>query len=146
MDEQTANLPTRKRRLVTVKHGLWSDFRKSQLDGRTRLARWVAVLRGELLRDLGNDLSAMERVLLDRIIFKIIRCSLYERGILQDQNFGSRDFYLSCCNSLRLDLSALGLKKRLKTVTDLASYLKKKEENHGTKAGDRREVEREDGA
>ena len=87
----------------------------------------MKTLRAALTKDLGNDLSVMEEVLLDRVISKVVRCHLYEVGIISGQDLGSRDFYLACCNSLRHDLLSLGLKRRVKNLPgDLEAYLRNK--------------------
>jgi hypothetical protein len=84
------------------------------------------ILRASLTKDLGGDLSTMQAVLIDRVVHKTIKCHMYERGILDGNDPGSRDHYLACCNSLRLDLCALGLEKRVKNLPmTLGEYLKK---------------------
>lgn len=124
------NLPDEKKQNYPVKHGLWVDFRKVQIDGRTRLGKWMKTLRAALTTDLGSDLSTMEEILLDRVISKVVRCHLYEVGIISGQDLGSRDFYLACCNSLRHDLVVLGLERRVKDLTgDLEGYLREKEQS-----------------
>ena len=87
------------------------------------------MLRASLVKDLGGDLSTMQGLLVDRVVHKTVKCWFYERGVIDGDGQASRDFYLATCNSLRLDLCALGLERRVKDITtDLEAYLKKKAE------------------
>lgn len=113
-------------RTYPAKHGLWVDFRRVQVDKRTRLGKWMQQLREDLRKDLGNNLTAMEEALLDRIVSKIVQCHLYELGILSGEEHGSRDFYLAAANSLRRDLTVIGLKKKTEKLLDLGEHLKRK--------------------
>jgi hypothetical protein len=115
-------------RTYPAKHALRVDFRKVQVDKRTRLGKWMKGLREDLKNDLGGNLTAMEEALLDRIVSKIAQCHLYETGVLTGQDFGSMDFYLAVSNSLRHDLNLIGLNKRVKDPLDLEAYLKGKAE------------------
>lgn len=115
-------------RTYPVKHALRVDFRRVKVDGRSSLGKWMKTLKDNLTKDLGGSLTTMEEILLDRIVSKIVRCHLYETGILSGENFGSRDFYLALCNSLRHDLMVIGLKRRVKDPLDLEAYLKGKVE------------------
>ena len=124
-EQRPKHLPVR---YYTAKHCLQVDFRKVQFDGRSSLARWMNKLKKDLTKDLGGDLSTMEKILLDRIVSKIVRCHLYETGILSGQEFGSQDHYMALSNSLRLDMNLIGLKKRAKNPLDLGEYLKRKAE------------------
>lgn len=124
--EKGPKLAGKNRRDYPVKHGLWVDFRKVQVDKRTRLGKWIKQLRKDLVKDLGGSFSAMQEALLDRIVSKIVQCHLYETGILSGEDFGSRDFYLACCNSLRRDLAVIGLKKKTEKLLDLGEHLKQK--------------------
>ena len=87
----------------------------------------MAILRMELVKHCGGEPSIAEGILIDRVIAKVLRCRLYEVGLLSDQTLGSRDHYLAVANSLRLDLQALGLERKVKDVLDLEKYLKVKE-------------------
>ena len=128
-----ANLPTRSFHSHPAKHGLWIDFNRVQLDGRSKLAKWVKTLRSSLTRDLGGNLSTQQAILVDRAVHKTVKCYLFETQVLDGNGPGSRDHYLACCNSLRLDLMALGLEKRIKDLPDLESYLRSKAELKGEK-------------
>jgi hypothetical protein len=134
-DSVTSDLPKKKptnnqsrsARTYSAKHALHVDFRKVKVDGRSTLGKYMKTLKANLTKDLGGSLTTMEEILLDRIVSKIVQSHLYETGILSGQDFGSRDFYLAVCNSLRHDLNVIGLKKRVKNPVDLESYLKGKE-------------------
>ena len=116
MENDVRNLPDRKFQSHRAKSGLWLDFDKRPVDGRTKLGKAIAVLRASLVKDLGGDLSSMESILVDRVIHKAMKCWFYERNVLDGNNPGSRDHYLACCNSLRLDLIALGLEKKTEST------------------------------
>jgi hypothetical protein len=124
--KEPANKAAKNKRDYPVKHGLYLDFRKVQVDRRTRLGKWIKQLRKDLVEDLGGKLTAMEEVLLDRIVSKVVQAHLYETGILSGEDFGSRDFYLAVCNSLRRDLAVIGLKKKTEKLLDLGEHLKQK--------------------
>jgi len=87
----------------------------------------MSFLRKELVKHLGGSPSIAQSILVDRVIAKTIRCHLYELGILENVSQGSRDLYLSCTNSLRLDLCALGLQSKAKDPLDLPGYLEAKQ-------------------
>jgi hypothetical protein len=128
--KEPTNIAAKNKRDSPAKHGLYIDFRKVQVDRRTRLGKWIKQLRADLKKDLGGNLTAMQEVLLDRIVSKVVQAHLYETGILSGEDFGSRDFYLAVCNSLRRDLAVIGLKKRTEKLLDLGEHLKQQK---GTK-------------
>jgi hypothetical protein len=98
--------------------------RKQHLDGRSRFAKAVKVLRDELIKDLGGEPSTQERILINRAIFKVIKLSSFEAASMNDQTSekDSRE-YLAMANSLRLDLQALGLSRREADITPLSERL-----------------------
>lgn len=114
----------------SLMHGLYSMFRAGKVDHRTRLGKTVKYLRNELINHCGGSPSVAERLLIDRIIQKAIKCHLYEMGILKNPDQGSRDHYLALANSLRHDLQALGIKRKSESFTGLKDYLEKKSEHH----------------
>lgn len=99
--------------------------RGSYPDKRTVLGRELAALRKALVRDLGGDLSAQESLLVDRIVSKSFRCRCLEAAMFQGDPAADAQ-YIALSNSLRLDLQALGLRRRAKDVTSLKDYLKDK--------------------
>ena len=108
-------------------HGLYATIpRKHHLDGRSRFAKAVKSLRKNLEKDLGDDLSVMETLLLDRLIYKCIRLSSWEAASLKEDSTPSeRDMreYVSLANSLRHDLATLGLQRREADIEDLHAYI-----------------------
>jgi hypothetical protein len=127
MEENTdSKLPAKNKQDPRIKHTLWMDFKKVKLDGRTKLSKWMKQLRTQLAQDLGPDLSTQQEILLDRVVAKVVKCKLYEIGVLSGEPFGSRDHYLALANSLRLDLQLLGLDRKVKKTVDLEEYLQKK--------------------
>jgi hypothetical protein len=124
--KESTNKAAKNKKDYPAKHGLYVNFRKVQVDKRTRLGKWIKQLHENLKKDLGGNLSTMQEALLDRIVSKIVQCHLYETGILSGEDYGSRDFYLACCNSLRRDLAVIGLKKKTEKLLDLGEHLKQK--------------------
>jgi len=89
---------------------------------RTWLRAYLSELRADMIRDLGpreEDLSAAQRMLLDRAISKlcVIRCIeewVKEEGVFKDNELSpvlARN-YISYCESLRRDLITLGVSTR----------------------------------
>jgi len=113
-----------------AKHGLWVAFKAAKLDGRTGLAKRIAALKADLIKQLGHPPSPGEAILIERAVHKSIQCLLYELGVFQGDEQkrwpGSRDHYLALANSLRLDLVSLGIKGGGEKVPNLTEYLKKK--------------------
>ena len=113
-----------------MKHGLWIALNGRKIDGRSKLGKAMAMLRGELVKHVGGEPSIIEAILIERITAKTIKCHLYETGVLSDpaSSQGSRDHYLAMANSLRLDCGLLGLKpKAANKVLDLQTYIAMKE-------------------
>ncbi len=109
------------------KHGLYLSLPKGlKTDGRTRIGKAILQLRRSLIADLGGDVSTQETLLLDRVIFKVLRLCSFEVYLLKSNDDGtpkqSRE-YLAMSNSLRLDLQALGLERRMQDVTPLKDRL-----------------------
>ena len=113
-----------------AKHGLFAIFNEAKLDGRTRLGKVVKNLRKELVNHCGGSPSIAERLLIDRVIQKTVKCHLYEMGLMRNPDQGARDHYLALANSLRHDLQALGIKKRGRDMTELAEYLSRRSDEH----------------
>lgn len=117
-------------RFKPAKHGLFAIFNEAKLDGRTRLGKTVRFLRKELTKHCGGNPSISERILIDRIIQKTIKCHLYEMGLLGNPGQGAKDHYLALANSLRHDLQALGIKKRADGYMGLKDYLERRQSEH----------------
>lgn len=109
--------------------GLFVNFRKGKLDGRTRLGKTAKFLEAKLIEHCGGPekVSIPQKLLIDRVVWKAIRCKLYEITFFQGSHQeSSRDHYLALANSLRLDLQSLGLKSNFEKVLSLEEYLRKK--------------------
>ena len=122
-----SRLPTRYKPGSTLKHGLYSKLAKGKIDGRTQVARSMKMLRDELVKHCGGSPSITEKIIIQRIVAKSLICHLYETGVLSNptKRPGSRDHYLACSNSLRLDIALLGLKsKQAEKIPNLDDYLK----------------------
>ncbi len=106
------------------KHGAFAQIDLRKIDLRTREAKNLAAAKDLLIAALGGDPTPQESILIDRVVFKMLRCTLYEMATLQGQTGGGSDhIYLAWANSLRLDLQALGLSRKTKSVMDLTNYL-----------------------
>jgi len=104
-----------------TKSGVYSQFAETDLDQRTKFAKALHAMRLELEESLGGTdvLSPQEKILLSRIVAKAARCGLFEVAILEGTVKADDDRYIAWANSLRLDLMAVGLKRRKKTVASL---------------------------
>ena len=96
------------------------------LDQRTRLAKALSAAESALVSALGGDLSPQELILVDRIVYKLARITLFEIATLtgKGRTEDTDKIYLAWSNSLRLDLQALGLKRRQKEVAELTTYIR----------------------
>lgn len=88
-------------------------------DKRTRVGRIIRTIRADLIEHCGGLPSAAERILIENAALKAARIHLFASRIVgeEDMQQGDSDKVLAWSNSLRLDLQALGLEKRLKDVT-----------------------------
>ena len=92
-----------------------SGSRLRSVDGRTRLGRFMSGLRTEIYEALGTDNpTPMQRILVDRAVEKSARCILLSRQMLNGGGMSAEAErrYIWHSNSLRRDLSALGLERR----------------------------------
>lgn len=125
------------------KHGGWSllVYKGKLPENRKYISRWLTGVREGLILDLGpteEDLSTAERVLIDRVISKlgVIRCIeeyIRENSVMVGQDLAPslRTSYLAYNNSVRLDLTALGINsKKADEALDLGKYVK---EQYGKK-------------
>jgi hypothetical protein len=103
------------------KHGFYSTI----FDQRSKPARRMSENHDELIAGLGGveNLSLQEKILIERVVAKTAQCERAEAAMLAGEDKPALEHYLATANSLRLDLQALGLKRRKREVT-LATYLK----------------------
>jgi len=114
-----------------IVHGLYADLAKRKIDGRTKLAKAMREARTGLIQLFpGGQTNAAAGLLIDRILFKALKLSLYETQDLKGMEGlspGSEQRYLNMANSLREDirlLTALAQKQTPeKEVPDLQEYL-----------------------
>ena len=113
---------------LALKHGLYASL--SELDKRTKPAREIEVIRGNLVADKGGDPTTGEALIIERASYKAWRLRQLEALMLQANGDAperwSRD-YLRWARELRSDLMALGLSRRPKPVETLAELLKEEE-------------------
>lgn len=89
---------------------------KKKADGRTKEERekkaeqiTLETERIRLVEALGHEPSPAEEILINRILQKNLRCGRHEEQI-RNGDHTSESFYISLCNSLRRDLSTLGIR------------------------------------
>lgn len=126
-------------------HGGWTYLTTGKLpEHRREVSRYLTAARESLIRDLGPkeiDLSAGQRILIDRIITKlgVIRCMeehIRERSVMTGNNLAPclKASYLAYNNSVRLDLTALGIDKRAEAkILDLTEYVQAKDSERDKK-------------
>ena len=124
-----------------TKHGGYSYLVTGTLpENRKHVLKYLTAARAGLIQDLGpteQDLTAAQIVLIDRVITKlgVVRCMeehIREGAVMKGERLSPclRESYLAYNNSIRLDLAALGLDKRVTPGQDLESYVNK---NYGGK-------------
>lgn len=96
-----------------LKHGVWANIHRRNLDGRTALAKSLAAAETGLVEAIGGNPTPQQLLIIQRAIYKSYRCGLFETASLNgesdDHSHDSDAFYLAWSNSMRLDLAALGL-------------------------------------
>jgi hypothetical protein len=110
-----------------VVHGCYADLSSRNLDGRTKLARALRAVEGDLVSAVGGNPTPQETIIIQRVVYKLARCTMFEAASLNGQGKPADEHYLAWANSLRLDLVALGLQRREKQVMSLHAYLATKE-------------------
>ena len=106
------------------KHGGYSLLTKGEVpENRRHIRRYLTSTREGLIKDLGpteDDLTAAQAILIDRIVTKlgVIRCMeeyIRENTVMKGEDLSPclGKSYLAYNNSIRLDLQALGIDKRV---------------------------------
>jgi len=109
---------------IKIKHGAYSLIARGHLpENRRYLRAYLTQCREGLISDLGpteGDLSTAQKILIDRVIGKlgVLRCLeeyAREQGVIREGKLFSplEHNFLAWSNSLRLDLQALGIDKRV---------------------------------
>ncbi len=113
-------------------HGLYASLpQRMKIDGRSKFGKAILQLKTSLIADLGGEISTQQSLLVDRAVFKVLRLSSFEAFLLKSSQEGTEKDatekqareYLTMSNSLRLDLCALGLNRRMKDITPLSARL-----------------------
>jgi hypothetical protein len=93
-----------------VRHGLYADPAKWDLDGRTTLAKQLVLLREGLAALFPDGPDKAGSLLIDRLVYKSLKLALYEATDLTSTEGvppGSEMKYLQMAGSLRADLQLL---------------------------------------
>ena len=95
------------------------DRSLTTIDRRTKARRVLRQTRADLIDMLGGYPTAAESLLIQAASIKAVRLFLMSEQILSGNNFGegSDAHALAYLNSMRQDLTALGLEKRVKDVS-----------------------------
>ncbi len=110
-----------------TKHGLWIGPKSiTQMDGRKTLVKCFKQVKRELVTALGGDISPQQQIIIERAVFKLYRCVVFEQLSLDNKVSGIDEIYLAWSNSLRRDLETLGLKRIPKDLNTLQDYVKQK--------------------
>jgi hypothetical protein len=109
--------------------GPFSDTRKlATLDGRTLAGRVLNQTRADMFEHLGGCPTAPERLLIEAVAVKATRLFLMSYKTLEGGEINldnDHHMTLAWLNSMRQDLTTLGLQKRIRDVTpSLADILK----------------------
>lgn len=110
----------------SMKHGGFIDLYKRRVDGRSRLGKHLKALKRSLVADLANNVTTAQQILIDRISYKVMTVHYIEQALARGHGEGKQhifDSYVSLSNSLRADLSLLGLNRREKDCLTLSEYL-----------------------
>ena len=107
-----------------TKHRLYCEIDINKLDKRTKAGMAIMAI-GDRLRDYVGVNNAVTDMLIQRILYKSLRLSMYETSKIFDDQFKEADHYLPMANSLRLDLTALAGMAGKPKAPDLNDYLKR---------------------
>jgi hypothetical protein len=102
------------------------DRSLSTLDKRTKAGRILRSTLADLTAHVGGDPSAAEALLIQSAALKATRLFLLSEKLLNGAEIGADGDHhaLAWLNSMRQDLTALGLAKRVRDVTpSLADYI-----------------------
>ena len=126
-------------------HGAYSYLVKGTLpENRTKILKYLMAVRQGLVQDLGpteNDLTVAKLILVDRVVTKLGVLRLIEEFVLETTVLEGNELvpclrasYLAYCNSVRLDLQALGLEKKTEAIlTPYEIAEREKNSKEGTK-------------
>jgi hypothetical protein len=111
--------PVKKRRKPRAVGPLSRKSSLAAVDGRTLVGRILKQVRSELVAHLGGDPSVAELLLIENAAMKSARVALLSQKLAEGGEIapGADHHVLAWSNSLRLDLMALGLQRRVRDVT-----------------------------
>jgi hypothetical protein len=116
------------------------------IDRRTTVGKALLEWRAEIIRDLGGDVSAQRRAVIDdAVTTKLVLDSIDNWLLQQPSLINARKRCLfpvvlqrqQLADSLLRHLSALGLERKAKQVTDLRTYLAERESQGNGSEGER---------
>jgi len=125
------------------KHGGYAYLSKGTIpENRAYIERYLTGVREGLINDLGpeeKDLTAAQIIIIDRVVTKlgVIRCieeHIRENSVMKGHDLAPslRKSYLAYNNSVRLDLTALGIDKRkADEALNLREYVAEKYDGKG---------------
>jgi hypothetical protein len=95
------------------------DHALATVDRRTRAGRVLRTVEADLVDHLGGHPSAAEMLIIRSAAIKATRLALLSEKLLSGEDLSdhANDHALAWLNSMRLDLSALGLNRRVKDVS-----------------------------
>ena len=110
-----------------IRHGAFMKLQKANLDGRSRLVKYITALKDAMIQDLGGNITVAQEIIIDRVKFKVANAYMKELSVMKGE--GEMDeFYLRLANSIRADLMALGLERQDRDyVTPLKQYIAQKD-------------------
>ena len=99
------------------------------VDRRTRLGKFMHETRESLLDHVGPNPSVPQQIIVHQAVIKLTRLILIEGHILSNDGIeqGDRHQWAAWSNSLRRDLEALGMERRLEEAPSLYEYLASRE-------------------
>lgn len=109
-----------------LQHGGYRDLSAEKLDQRTREAKALNQVEGELVTALGGEPSPQEILIVKQAAVKAVRVALIGQHLLIANGSAPQsllDDYLRWGRELREDLKTLGLERRAKPVQGLQAYL-----------------------
>jgi hypothetical protein len=100
----------------------------TKLDGRTREAKLLMQVRGELMKHIGGAPNAAQRLLIEQAAQMSLRIAMMDAKTAEGRELTPHDsrVYLAWSNSLSKTLRHLGLKGAAERGPDLATYLASK--------------------
>src|SRR5262245_51399161 len=83
------------------RHGFYADISEQMLHQGSKVARALRQARLDLVSALGGDLTPQEKILLERVLAKTLKCWLAESAMMSGEQ-PDEGYYLALSNSLRL--------------------------------------------